>query len=198
MILKVTTNMNNYEELCKYCKLLHERGLAPGCSGNASIRKSSHVAITPSGVSLNDITENNIVEIDFNGENISSGKASTEKMMHVNVYNNRSDINAIVHTHSPFLSTFALNGRALENSSIIELKYLFNDKVPLVSYNPPGSKELAEEVAEVLKTSDAAILQNHGAIVIAKTMQEAFYKYEVLEYTAQVIYQEQLLAGSSK
>ena len=198
MILKVTTKMNNYEELCKYCKLLHEKGLAPGCSGNVSIRKSSHIAITPSGVSLNDITEKNIVEIDFKGENISEGKASTEKMMHVNIYNNRSDVNAIIHSHSPFLSTFALHGKPLENSAIIELKYLFNNKVPLVSYNPPGSKELAEEVAEVLKTSDVAILQNHGAIVIAKTMKEAFYKYEVLEYTAQVIYQQQLLAGSNK
>ncbi|MCQ2958277.1 MAG: class II aldolase/adducin family protein [Candidatus Gastranaerophilales bacterium] len=195
MMWEVIINMNGYEEFCKYCKILYEKGLAPGCSGNASIRKASHIAITSSGVSLYDITPENIVELDFEGNNISSGKASTEKMMHVNIYNNRPDVNAIIHEHSPFLSTFALAGKAIENSPIIELKYLFNDKVPLISYNPPGSPELANEVAEVLKTCDAAIMQNHGAIVVAKSIKEALYKYEVLEYTAQVIIQKQLLEG---
>ena len=67
--------------------------------------------------------------------------------------------------------------------------------VPLISYNPPGSEELANETAEIFKTYDAAILQNHGAIVGAKTIQEALYKYEVLEYMEQVIIQEKLLQG---
>lgn len=185
--------MNGYEEFYKYCKLLYSKGLAPGCSGNASIRKGSHIAITPSGVSMNDICENNIVEIDFDGNVIGHGRASSEKIMHCMIYKNRKDINAIIHTHSPFLSTLALKGIGLENSPIVELKYLFGSRVPVVGYNPPGSAELAEGVAETLKNSNAAIMQNHGAIVIAPTIREAFYTYEVLEYTAQVYIQEKLL-----
>lgn len=187
--------MNGYEELSKYCKKLYEKGLAPGCSGNASIRKNSFVAISPSGCSLNDVTPENIIEIDFNGNVINKGKASTEKMMHIGIYKNRPDVNAIIHTHSPFLSTFALNGKGIENSALVELPYLFQNKVPLISYNPPGSEALANETAEIFKTYDVAILQNHGAIVGAKTIQEALYKYEVLEYMAQVIIQEKLLQG---
>ena len=186
--------MNGYDEFCKYCKLLYDKGLAPGTSGNVSIKKGTHIAITPTCVSVNDVTVKNIVEMDFDGNVISNGKPSTEKMMHVNIYKNRNDVNAIVHAHSPFLSTFALEGLAIENSPIIELKYVFNNKVPLVSYNPPGSIELANETAEVLKTYDAAILQNHGAIVVGKTLQEALYKYEMLEYMAQVIIQTQILS----
>jgi len=187
--------MNGYEDLSFYCKALYNKGLAPGCSGNASIRKGSFVAISPSGCSLNDVNSENIVEIDFQGNVINQGRASTEKMMHILIYKNRADIGAIIHTHSPYLSTFALAGKAIENNAIVELPYLFQNKVPLVSYNPPGSNELATETAEIFKTYDAAILQNHGAIVGAKTIKEAFYKYEVLEYTARVIIQEKLLQG---
>ena len=174
-------------------KKLYEKNLAPGCSGNASIRKNSHIAITPSGVSLNDVTIENIVELDFSGNTIGNGVASKEKMMHIEIYKKRPDIKAIIHTHSAFLSTFALRGIPIENSPIIELKYFFNDKVPIVGYNPPGSIELANEVAEAFTGYDAALMKNHGAIIGAKTIQEALYKYEVLEYIAQVIIQEKLL-----
>ena len=185
--------MNGYEDFYKYCKLLYSKGLAPGCSGNASIRKGRYIAITPSGVSMNDICKENIVEIDFDGNVIGKGKASSEKIMHCLIYKNRSDVNAIIHTHSPFLSTLALKGVGLENSPIVELQYLFGNKVPIVGYNPPGSIELAKSVAETLKTSNAAIMQNHGAIIVAPTIKDAFYSYEVLEYTAQVYIQEKLL-----
>ena len=187
--------MNGYQELCFYCRKLHEKGLAPGCSGNASIRKVSHIAITPSGKSLNDISEHNIVELNMAGDVIGSGKASSEKMMHINIYNNRSDVNAIIHTHSPYLSAFALKGIPIEKSQIVELEYLFQNKVPLISYNPPGSDALAKETAEVLCNYDAAILQNHGAIVVGKSIEEAFYKYDVLEYMAQVIILENCFKG---
>ena len=185
--------MNGYEEFSDYCKLLYKKNLAPGCSGNASIRKNSFVAITPSGVSMNDITEKNIVEVDFDGNVIGTGKASSEKLMHCLIYKNRNDINAIIHTHSPFLSTLALKGTGIKDSPIVELKYLFNGEVPCVKYNPPGSNKLAYDVSEALKTVNAAIMQNHGAIVCAKTIKDAFYMYEVLEYTAQVFVQEKLL-----
>ena len=186
--------MKNYEEFSQYCQALYAKDLAPGCSGNASINLGSFIAITPSGVSMNDISPKNIVEIDLDGGAIGSGKASSEKMMHCLIYKNRPDIKAIIHTHSKYLSTFALAGKGISSSSIVELKYLFNDNVPLIGYYPPGSNELANAVAEVLKTYDAAIMQNHGAIVCAKNIQDAFYKYEVLEYMAQVIFQEKLLA----
>ena len=187
--------MNGYEELSHYCKLLYQKGLAPGCSGNASIKKGSHIAITPSGVSMNDICTSNIVEIDFEGNVIGSGKASSEKIMHTLIYKNRPEINAIIHTHTPFLSTLALKGASIKSSPIVELQYLFGNEVPLVKYNPPGSNELAKDVSEILKTTNAAILQNHGAIVIGKNIKEAFYTYDVLEYTAQVFIQEKMLSS---
>ncbi|MCR4880706.1 MAG: class II aldolase/adducin family protein [bacterium] len=187
--------MNGYKEFSQYCKLLYQKGLAPGCSGNASINKGSHIAITPSGVSMNDICEDNIVEMDFDGNVIGKGKASSEKIMHSLIYKNRPDIKAIIHTHSPFLSTLALKRIGLKDSPIVELKYLFGNEVPLVKYNPPGSNELALGVSEALKTTNAAIMQNHGAIVIAKNIQDAFYTYEVLEYTAQVFVQEKMISS---
>ena len=185
--------MNGYEELSLYCKKIYEKGLAPGCSGNVSIRKNSYIAITPSGVSLNDITPQNIVEIDFEGNVIGKGKASSEKFMHIEIYKQRPDVNVILHAHSPFLSTFALAGKPIEDSQIVELNYLFKNKIPLVAYNPPGSMELAQKTAETLANYDTAILQNHGAVVVAQTITDALYKYEILEYMAQVIIQEKLL-----
>ena len=119
--------MSNYDELRFCCKTLYDKGFAPGASGNASIKKISHIAITPSGCSLNDINDRNIVELNFEGDVIGLGKASSEKMMHVNIYKNRPDVNAIIHTHSPFLSTYALRGIGIKNSKIVELEYLFKN-----------------------------------------------------------------------
>lgn len=185
--------MNGYKEFSDYCKLLYKKGLAPGCSGNASINKGSFVAITPSGISMNDITPENIVETDLNGNVIGNGKASSETLMHCLIYKSRSDVKAIIHSHSPFLSTLALKSIGISNSPIVELKYIFNNEVPCIKYNPPGSKELAIGVSEALKQTNAVIMQNHGAIVVGKSIKDAYYLYELLEYMAQVFVQEKLL-----
>ena len=62
-----------------------------------------------------------------------------------------------------------------------------------INYNPPGSKELAIGVSEALKQTNAVIMQNHGAIVVGKSIKDAYYLYELLEYMAQVFVQEKLL-----
>jgi len=187
--------MKNYEEFCDFCHILYNKNLAPGRSGNASINIGSHIVITPTGKSFNDISIQNIVEMDFEGKPLNNKTPSNEKFMHTEIYKKRKDIFAIIHSHSPFLSTFALLGKEISDSNIVELNYLFKGKVPVIKFCPVGSKELALAVSKTLENYDAAILENHGAIVIANNIQNALYKYETLEYMAQVIFQASMLGA---
>lgn len=180
--------MNNYDDLIRICKKVYNRGFSPGYSSNISLRKSFHFAITPSGFSLETVEKEDLIELDFEAKQLSGKtKPSSEKLMHLHIYKKRPDVNAILHCHAPKISAFAVTGNNFEGGFILaEIPYLFGSEVPLVDYFMPSSIELAEATSNALEHSDAAILKNHGVIVVGKTLDDAFYKIDTLEYAAQV------------
>mgnify|MGYP002627452395 CR=1 FL=1 len=91
------------QNIIKFGKLLYDKDLTSATSGNISVRLGNKIYITATGTALGFLTEKDIVEIDTNGKEFSSyQKASSEKFMHIAIYNLRKDINAIIHCHSPF------------------------------------------------------------------------------------------------
>ncbi|MDD3594208.1 MAG: class II aldolase/adducin family protein [Candidatus Gastranaerophilales bacterium] len=180
--------MKNYDDLVRICKKVYNRGFSPGYSSNISIRKSSHFVITPSGFSLETVEKDDLIELDFEAQQLAGKtRASSEKLMHLHIYKKRPDVNAIIHCHAPKISAFAVAGNAFEGGFILaEVPYLFGSEIPLVDYLMPSSIELAEAASNALKHSDAAILKNHGVIVAGKTLDDAFYKLDTIEYVAQV------------
>ena len=94
----------NIDEIISVSNEIYEKGLVSGKSGNISKRiKTSNgdvVAITPTLKSLSDLNEEDIILVDMEGNVLTNGKPSSEVNMHLGIYKNRSDVNAIVHTHS--------------------------------------------------------------------------------------------------
>jgi len=153
---------------------LYEKGLVPGKAGNISIRSRSEgldiVAVTPSGLSLKSLDETDIVIVDMGGKLVSSSKhkPTSELLMHLNVYHERKDINAVVHTHSPITTGFAFAEEKierLEGFGPIEETY-----IPFVNYYPPGSVELADAVSEGLKNEDLVVLKSHGVVALGENL----------------------------
>ncbi len=163
---------NTIKEVVSISKKLFDEGLVTGKAGNISIRyEKDIIAITPTLMSLGDLNEEDIVLVNFNGEILTKGKPSSEYIMHIEIYKTRSDINAIVHTHSPYATGFAHSDKSiktLEGFGKIEKEYLSELK-----HEKPGSIELAKGAAKAINKEDVLILKNHGVIAVHDSLKEA-------------------------
>lgn len=189
------------EKLVEASNLIYNKGLTPGKSGNISCRfyenDISNIAITKSGISKGIVGVEDIIVADMDGNVLEGkGKPSSETFLHLGIYNERQDINAIAHTHSPHAAGFSMSGkelRRLEGFGPIENPY-----IPSVKYSKPGSRELANDTAEMMKDEDAVILKNHGVVAAGPTLDEAVLLAEFIEDIARTQFIAHVLDLNSK
>lgn len=185
-------------QLVKTCKRLTDKGLSPGFSGNASVRYGRYFLVTPSGFALDDFTKDDIVLIDENFKVIDGKqKPSSESKMHLEIYKLRPDFEAIIHCHAPKSSAFAAAGVSLSKAILAENVYSLGE-IPVAAYSTPSSDKLAKETASHFKSADIVLMQNHGVVLGAKDLKEAFYKIDTVEYAAEVYLYSQILGGAKE
>ncbi len=183
-------------EIIEYGKLAGIKNFTPGYSGNMSARYNDKILITSSGSANGYLVEDELVLMDFEGNLVEGDKKpSSEKMLHVEFYKQRPDVNYIIHVHSPFLSTFACCRIPLDEPVMAENVFYFG-QIPLADYGLPSSFDLVEKTAKYFKDYDAVIMANHGFIVGDKTIKDAFLKLELAESYAQVVFNTKLLGGA--
>ena len=182
--------------LIEYGKLCGEKNMTPGISGNISARCSDGVLITVSGSANGYLSEDDFVLIDFDGNVIEGDKKpSSEKMLHIEYYKQRPDINYILHMHSPYLSSFAACRIALDEPVMPENIFYFG-QIPLAEYGLPSSKDLVEKTSLYFKDYNVILMANHGVIVGDSDLKSAYLKLELAESYAQVILNTKLLGGA--
>lgn len=184
------------QEIIRYGKLAEEKNLTPGISGNMSARFGDKILITSSGSANGYLSEDDFTVIDFDGNVVEgSKKPSSEKLVHTAFYKMREDVNYILHMHSPFLSSFASAGLALDEPIMAENVFYFG-QIPLAEYGLPSSVDLAEKTSKYFNEYNAVLMANHGFIVGDKTIEDAFYKLVLAESYAQVVLNTRLLGGA--
>ena len=182
-------------EIIKYGKKLGEKNMSPATSGNISVRFENNILITASGTCLYDLEENEIVLIDENSKVIDGNKkASSEKNLHNAIYKMRPDINAIVHCHSPYVSAFAVCHKSLSKPIISENVFYFGE-IPVAKYALPGSEKLVENTARFFAKHNAVLLANHGIVIGAKDLKNAYFLMETAETCAQIYLNSLILGG---
>jgi L-fuculose-phosphate aldolase len=183
-------------EIIKHGDIIDIKGFSPGTSGNISVRYKDKIIITASGASNGSLDYDDLVTIDFEG-NIVKGekKASSEKLLHIEFYKKRPDINAIIHVHPVFLSSFAAARQSLEEPVMAENVFYFG-KIPLADYAMPSSKALAENTAKYFDKYNAVLMANHGFIVGDVDLKEAYLKLELAEAYAQIVLNTKILGGA--
>jgi len=186
------------EELVYWSKRLYNQGYSPATSGNISIEHNDKILISSSGVCLGDLQIEDISIIDKNGSTEKNcKKPSSEKIMHSRIYAKRKDIKAIIHSHCPTITGFAVAGIELDKQILPDFSLLFS-KVPLCSYFCPSSKELAESCSDLFcKGYNAVLLKNHGVIIGSDSLKNAFYLLETLKMYCEIYLNAQIL-GSIK
>jgi L-fuculose-phosphate aldolase len=179
------------ESVLKTSLKLVEKGLVTGKSGNVSRRLKPEdgtalVAITPTSRYYDSVSVNDISIIDFQGNLIDGRFApSSETAMHLAIYRNRKDVNAIIHTHSLYASTVSVTG--IEIPALLEEEVMMlGGAIKVARYAPSGTSELADNVVAALEERHAVILSNHGALAVGRTLRDAFDSCELLEKAAAV------------
>jgi len=165
----------NVQELIDVANSIYEKGLVSGKSGNISARFKTEngdiIAITPTLKSLANLDEKDIVLVDMDGNVLTSGKPSSEVNMHLEIYKKRSDVNGIVHTHSPYATGFSFSTKRMKRlEGFGEIK---NPYLPYIEYEKPGSSELAIKASEGIGQEDVLVLKNHGVICVSENLKEA-------------------------
>jgi L-fuculose-phosphate aldolase len=152
---------------------MSRRRLSPGRSGNVSSRWKDGMLITPSGIPYDEIMPADIVFVDGAGKvPAKARKPSSEWQFHLAAYVARPDMAAVVHTHSLHATVLAC-----AHKPIPAFHYMVaaagGEDIPCVPYATFGTAELSAHVAGGVKSRNACLMANHGAIALGKTLASA-------------------------
>ncbi len=164
-------------------KLTH-LGFLMATGGNLSLRIKGKEAfvITPSNFDYLKMTAEDVCVLDFD-LNVLEGKhkPSVESAMHGAIYQVRSDVNAVVHTHQVYASTLALINKPIPTLFDEQARFL-GRSVNIISYAPSGTGMLKNTIAKHVKDhNNAYIMQNHGALCFGHDLERAEHNVEILE-----------------
>ena len=178
------------EDLVAYARRMAPDDLAPGTSGNLSVRRGELMAITPSGMPYEQMTPADICLVRTTDAALLSGpRPSTETPMHLAMYQ-ASHAEAIVHTHSPFV--VALSTVLDELPAIHYAMADLGGPVRVAPYIRFGTGQLAASAAAALAGRSAVILRNHGALTCGPTLGRAYERARTLEWLARVYWYARL------
>ncbi len=174
-------------ELKKFSRWLSRLGFTPGTSGNLSVRlDADRLLLTPTGLSKGLIKAADMVIADMDGRLLAGTRRVTSEIsMHIAVYRQRPDVNAVVHSHPPVATAYACSGRGL-NEVLCQEAVMTVGTVPLASYATTGTAEVAASMLPFVSGHDAILLENHGLVSYGQTLLDAFMKMETVEHIAQV------------
>jgi L-fuculose-phosphate aldolase len=110
---------------------------------------------------------------------------STEMLMHLEVYRQRPDVQAVVHAHPPTATGFAVAGIPLDRAVLAEVLTTLGS-IPIAEYATPSTSELPDAVGKYIKAHDGMLLANHGALTVGPTLMAAYYKMETIEHFAKI------------
>ncbi|MCM3693567.1 class II aldolase/adducin family protein [Neobacillus niacini] len=176
------------EMICEIGRRVYNRNYVAANDGNISVKVGpNEIWTTPTGVSKGYMTPDMMVKMDLSGNIISGGlKPSSEVKMHLRVYNENPEVNAVVHAHPPVATSFAIAGIPLDKPVLPEAIVLLGN-VPVAPYALPGTQEVPDSIAPYCKTHNAVLLANHGALTWGRDLMEAYFRMESLEHYATIL-----------
>ncbi len=166
---------------------MYARGYTASNDGNISVRlDAERLLMTPKSVCKGFMTPDMMCVTDLAGKKISGDRdPSSEALMHLEVYRQRPDVNAVVHAHPPTATGFAVAGIPLDRAVLAEVLTTLGS-IPLAEYATPSTAELPEAVRKYIKAHDGMLLANHGALTVGTDLYSAYYKMETIEHFAHI------------
>lgn len=173
------------DQLVMMMNRIYYRGMTTTSGGNLSILdESGDIWITPSGIDKGTLTRDDIMQVKPDGTIIGRHRPSVEFPFHKSVYRQRPDIRAVLHAHSPALVAFSI-ARQLPDVNLIPTTKLICGDISMAPYAVPGSRQLGDNISrEFAKGFSVVLLENHGVVIGAGDIFQAFMAFETLESSA--------------
>ena len=166
---------------------MYARAYTASNDGNISVRLGSdRLLMTPKSVCKGFMTPDMMVVTDLDGRKLQGDRdPSSEMLMHLEVYRQRPDVQAVVHAHPPIATGFAVAGIPLTRAVLAEVLTTLGS-IPIAEYATPSTSELPEAVRKYIKAHDGMLLANHGALTVGGDLMSAYYKMETIEHFAKI------------
>lgn len=185
------------EHILLACRRLHGRNMLAGADGNVSVRVSnSEILITPTGIAKAFMPADQMAVINLEGE-VLSGRPSSERWMHLQIYRQCPAAMAIVHAHPPTAIAWSVARPDLPElpcDSLSEV-ILATGGIPFVPYARPGTESMARALEPYLPQYRAMILRAHGALTWGCDLDEACRGMERIEHSSQILAAAMQLGG---
>lgn len=167
---------------------MYERGFVASNDGNISCKVGPNtIWTTPTGVSKGFMKQEMLVKMDLNSRVLMGKyKPSSEVKMHLRVYQENPEVQAVTHAHPLVATSFAIAGINLD-AAILTEAVLGLGSIPIAKYATPGTDEVPESIAPFVNTHNGVLLANHGALTWGKDIYQAFYRLESIEYYATIL-----------
>jgi L-ribulose-5-phosphate 4-epimerase len=178
------------EEICRLNRELPKHGLVAWTSGNVSARDSGSglIVIKPSGVAYDELTPENMVVVDAEGNRVEGSlNPSVDTDTHAFIYRQMPAVGGVVHTHSPFATAFAAVGRPIP-ACLTAICDEFGGPIPVGAFAPVGGEEIGMEVVRSIGSSPAILLQNHGVFTVGKDARAAVKAAVMVEDAARTVF----------
>jgi ribulose-5-phosphate 4-epimerase/fuculose-1-phosphate aldolase len=177
-------------EIVEVGRSLFARGLSPGTSGNVSARVDGGFLLTPTNASLGTLDPARLSQLDEDGRHVGGDPPTKEVWLHLAMYAERPDAQAIVHLHSTHAVAVACLADADPADVLPPLTPYYVMRVgrlPLVPYGRPGDDSLSGAVRELARDHHALLLANHGPIAAGASLAAAAAAVEEIEETAKLV-----------
>jgi L-fuculose-phosphate aldolase len=166
---------------------MYDRRFTASNDGNISVRLGTdRLVMTPKSVCKGFMTPDMMCLTDLDGNKLQGDRdPSSEMLMHLEVYRQRPDVQAVVHAHPPIATGFAVAGIPLDRAVLAEVLTTLGS-IPIAAYATPSTSELPDAVRKYIKAHDGMLLANHGALTVGADLFSAYYKMETIEHFATI------------
>ncbi len=173
-------------------RIAYQSGLMISNDGNISARMADgNLLITPSGVCKGRIGPRDLLVIDPSGKLVRpaadpSLKPTSEQPMHLEVYRQRPDVRAVIHTHLVFANALVISQGNIRMDVIPEAAVAFGS-IPVTDYAMPSSTQNAEAIRGLIAHHNVLLIRNHGSLAVGRDLDEALIHTERLEHVAKTL-----------
>lgn len=182
--------MNYSEELCSFAHVLETKGLLTGLEGNVSVtdRESGLTYVTPSRRMKLLLQPDEIAVMDSECRQVGgSGKRSSEYLLHEAIYKAFPSVNAVIHSHCPWLTAYALAYRDFVVPESSSLRVVFR-RFPCLPYGKGGTHEIHRGIEDALADSPICLLGGHGVVCVSYSLEDATGLLEAAEGFAKTLW----------
>ncbi len=176
------------QEMVEVCHALYQRQLVAALDGNVSSRRGNLILTTPSGLCKGHLHAADLLVVNEVGQVVAGqGQPTSELLLHLEVYQQRPEVGAVIHAHPPVATALTIAGVSLTEGILPEV-VLTLGAIPTAPYATTGTPDMAAAIRSLVPQHDAILLEQHGALTIGRTLWDAYFKMEKVEHAAWIVW----------